>query len=464
MMASTNPGRTLGDSLSVWLSRYLWHPLWDFKDGSVRLSTLRELEQSQWLPQEELKARQWARLQETLAYAYDACAYYRQSFERHGIRPTDIKGSEDLSRVPILTKKEIQQHQDALISRHYNKMDLVAAKTGGSTGKALEIFCDGRCEELRHAAEIRSNGWANWDIGDKVAALWGNPPHPRTLKEKIRNALHDRLIYLDTVNLTDGSMTEFVRLWRVQRPAVLFGHSRSLYMFARFLQGKGVDDIRPKSIVSTSMMLLQPERELIEKAFLCKVTDRYGCEEVSLIACECEMHHGMHLNSEHLYVEFLTDDGRPVTDGQKGHIVVTDLINRGMPLIRYKVEDMGVPTARQCPCGRGLPLMEKVAGRVADYLVRRDGTLVAGVSLIERTLTAVSGIEQMQIVQDRLGEVVVNIVPMPHFDPSGADRLMTEFERVFGSDSEIRLRYVRRIPQQRSGKYRFAVCNLKNVN
>ena len=125
---------------------------------------------------------------------------------------------------------------------------------------------------------------------------------------------------------------------------------------------------------------------------------------------------------------------------------------------------MGVPTARQCPCGRGSPLMEKVAGRVADYLVKTDGTLVAGVSLIERTLTAITGIEQMQIVQDRLGELIVNIVPMPQFDRSGADRLVAEFEKVFGDSTEIKLRNVRRIAQHRSGKYRFAICNLKMPN
>ncbi|MGH7146274.1 MAG: phenylacetate--CoA ligase family protein [Nitrospiraceae bacterium] len=340
----------------------------------------------------------------------------------------------------------------------------MAAKTGGSTGKALEIFCDRRCEELRHAAEIRSNRWANWDVGDKVAALWGNPPLPRTLKQKIRNALHDRLIYLDTVNLSERSMTDFVQDWRRYRPAVLFGHSRSLYMFARFLQEKSIDDIRPKGIVSTSMMLLQPERELIEKAFLCKVTDRYGSEEVGLIACECETHSGMHLNIEHLYVEFIKDDGTRARPGEEGCIVVTDLMNKGMPLIRYKIEDVAVPSDKQCPCGRGLPVMERVTGRTADFLVKPDGTLVAGVSLIERTLTAIPGIEQMQVVQDRLGELVVNIVPMPQFDQRGADRLVAEFEKVFGSETDIRLRYVQNVRQEPSGKYRFAICNVQHAN
>ena len=137
----------------------------------------------------------------------------------------------------------------------------------------------------------------------------------------------------------------------------------------------------------------------MRRRFGCKVNDRYGSEEVALIACECEQHQGMHLNIEHLFIEFLRPDGTDAQAGEEGAIVITDLLNRGMPFIRYRIEDVGVPSDRTCSCGRGLPLMERVTGRVADYLKRRDGSLVAGVSLVERTLTAIPGIEQLQVVQ-----------------------------------------------------------------
>ena len=106
---------------------------------------------------------------------------------------------------------------------------------------------------------------------------------------------------------------------------------------------------------------------------------------MALIASECERHQGLHLNIEHLFIEFLRPDGTQAAPGEEGTIVITDLINRGMPFIRYRIEDVGVPSDRRCTCGRGLPLMERVTGRVADYLKRRDGSLVAGVSLVERT-------------------------------------------------------------------------------
>jgi phenylacetate-CoA ligase len=100
-------------------------------------------------------------------------------------------------------------------------------------------------------------------------------------------------------------------------------------------------ELRLKGIISTSMMLLPHERKVIEKVFQCKVTDRYGCEEVSLIGCECEMHEGMHMNIEHLVIEFVKDDGSYAVPGEPGNIVVTDLMNYAMPFIRYKEKIWG---------------------------------------------------------------------------------------------------------------------------
>ena len=131
-----------------------------------------------------------------------------------------------------------------------------------------------------------------------------------------------------------------------------------------------------------------------------------------------------------------------------------------MPLIRYSVEDVGVPSDRVCKCGRGLPIMESVVGRVADFLKRVDGTLVAGVSLVERTLTAVAGVEQMQLVQNKLEEVVVYIVKSGRCDKAIMADLTTEFESALGKNMKIIYKFVEVIPQEKTGKYRFSICNI----
>ena len=441
------------------LSRHVFHPLWDLKDRSHRLRDLRELERSQWLPQETLRERQWQRLGEILRYAAAHSPYYTRLFHQHRFDPASFR-PEASAALPLLTKAIIRSSTDDILSREFVRSALGEHRTGGSTGVALTTYFDQDWLELRTADALRADQWAGCFHGMKIASLWGNPPLSKTLKGHVRTKLIDRFLYLDTIDLNEHSIGRFIDSWRRERPEILFGHAHSLYILARYLQEKRVQDLRPRGIISTSMMLLANERHVIESAFGCKVTDRYGSEEVSLIACECEQHHGLHLNIEHLYIEFLRPDGSAASPGEEGAITITDLFNRGMPFIRYRIEDVGVPSDRRCACGRGLPLMERVIGRVADYLKRRDGSLVAGVSLVERTLTAIPGLEQLQIVQPSVDEIFLNVVRAPDFSAATEESLLAELRAVLGPGIDIRAQYVERIPQERSGKYRFSICRI----
>lgn len=443
----------------TWLSKHVFFPLWEVKDGAHRAQYLRELSSSQWLDAKTLRIRQWEKLSETLSYAYEQVHFYHERFARAGLNrvPTDW---EEFRRVPLLSKQDIRENGASLLSREFLQEDLVEAKTGGSTGVALKVYFDKRCQEMRNAAAMRSDGWAGWDIGMMVAAVWGNPPIADTLKKKLRSVLLDRTIYLDTMNINESSVRLFVDKWRRTKPQILFGHSHSIYILATFLKRLAINDVRPRGIISTSMMLLGSERRLIEDVFCCKVTNRYGCEEVSLIACECERHEGLHLNMDHVLVEFLREDGTPAVAGEEADIVVTDLVNRGMPLIRYRVGDKGVSSDRLCSCGRGLPLMERITGRQADFLKRPDGSMVAGVSLVERTLTAIPGIEQMQLVQDELNHICAKVVKDYQYSETSEQTLHNELQTVFGKDVAIEIKHVFALDQTRAGKYRFAICNV----
>jgi phenylacetate-CoA ligase len=441
------------------LSHYVFNPLWDIKDGRRRLRILRQLERSQWLPSTTLQARQLARLQSLLKYAAANSAYYQGLFRQNHFDPDNFR-MEEFQSLPLLTKSIIRASTDEILSREYPRSALGSHRTGGSTGVALTTYFDRDWLEPRSADALRSNQWAGYYHGMKVASLWGNPPVPKTLKQRIRWRLIDRTIYLDTIDLNERSIGDFIQRWRRVRPEILFGHSHSLYILACFLLSKGVQDLRPRGIISTSMMLLAKERQVIERVFGCKVSDRYGSEEVGLIAAECDRHEGLHLNIEHLYIEFLKPDGTAAAPGDEGAVVITDLCNRGMPFIRYRIEDVAVPSARMCSCGRGLPLLERVTGRVADYLKRRDGSLVAGVSLVERTLTAIPGLEQLQVIQPAVDEIVLNVVRATDFTAASEQALLNEFKVVFGPGINIRAEYLERIPQERSGKYRFAICRV----
>lgn len=439
------------------LSRNVFYPLWDLKDRSGRLDEHRRLAASQWWSADRLRALQLDRLRQAVAYAFTNCAYYRDTWKA----PPLLDSAQDLQRIPLLSKQAVRDNIDAIRSDAYPVASLITAKTGGSTGRALDLYFDARCQEWRNAAALRSDGWAGWRPGMLVAALWGTPPVPQTVKEKIRNALHDRMFYLDTMRLDDSTMRGFAQEMNRRRARALFGHAHSLFVFARFLDTHRVSVTPLAGIIATSMMLLESERKVIEQVFGCPVTNRYGCEEVGLIACECERHNGLHVNAEHVFVEILRADGTPAAPAEEGQIVVTDLVNKGMPLIRYAIEDMGVWADRVCECGRQLPLIERLVGRVADFLKRRDGSLVAGVSLVEKTVTAIPGIDQLQLVQTTLTRFDANLVPAASFTEESSAALRQVLQEVFGADVQVQIHVMERIPQERNSKYRFAICKVE---
>lgn len=437
----------------------VFEPLWDVYEGSVRLKTLKELERSQWLSPEDMQAAANLKLGLMCEHAFSTSPFYRRRFEESGITPSSIKCIEDLSALPLLTKMDIRESLEEILSTKYAKGDLVPAKTGGSTGIALEIFCDARGIQMRNAAALRSDRWSGWELGQPMAAIWGNPPVAVTLKNKLRGYLKDRVIYLDTMKIDDQAIDDFLKEWKIMKPGLLYGHAHSIFILAEALKDRGLK-LRPTGIVATSMMLLDHERAVIEEVCEIKVTNRYGCEEVSLIGCECEKHHGMHLNLDHNIVEFLREDGTPCSPGEDGRIVVTELVNFGMPMIRYEVGDRGVPSSRSCGCGRGLPLMESITGRTADFLVAEDGSKVAGISIIENSLTRFSGIRQLQIVQDEPLLLTVNLVPDAGFDQHTEDELLDALRKMLGQKMQFLVNHVNAIAQEKSGKYRFTICRL----
>ena len=418
---------------------------------------MRRLKETQYHSPERILEAQNRRLAAMVRHAAGTSVFYRERFAAAGIDPMTVESIEDLRNLPLLTKSDIRSHTDIILSSAYRKRDLVLSKTGGSTGVALEVYCDARGIEMRNGAALRTDEWSGWRLGEPRGAVWGNPPLARTLKSRVRTTLKDRVVYLDTMKFDTATVDGFVAGWKRLRPSLLFGHAHSIYLLAEDLRQRGID-LRPRGIIATSMMLIEPERDVIESVFDCPVTNRYGCEEVSLIGSECEIHEGMHLNADHNIVEFLDDDGAPCAPGREGRLVVTELINFGMPMLRYEVGDRGVPSDRVCPCGRGLPLMESLTGRTADFLLAEGGFRVAGISIIENTLTRIPGLRQMQIVQDRPDHLRVNLVPGREYGDRTEAELCAALRDMLGAGMRIDLNRVDVIPMEKSGKYRFTKC------
>ncbi|HUI59926.1 MAG TPA: hypothetical protein VLX90_06875 [Steroidobacteraceae bacterium] len=447
-------------TLSASLVRRLVLPLWMKRDHPRCGAYLREFERTQYLGAEDLRALQWRRLRRLLAHAYGNCTFYRRRMDEAGLHPDRMSSPDDLRAMPVLTKRDIQEHGAGLCAANFPPARRVRNQTGGSTGSPLQFYVDRERLDSRMASTIRHDAWAGLRPGDWHAELWGArlDQHLGARRwDGLRNRLVYRTIGLNTSAFSDESWPGYLAELRRRRPRVLLAYAQSAVRLAQYVNDRGINDVRFESIISTAEVLLPGQRELIEQAFRGRVFNRYGCREVSVIASECERHRGMHVNAEALWVEVVPD---ALTPAGAGRLVVTDLLNLGMPLIRYEIGDLGAWSADACPCGRGLPLLARVEGRVTDFLTLPDGRMVSGPALT-LVVADLHDVRQVQFVQTAPAEVRLRVVPGADFGEHTRAELRRRLAYYLDSSTRLEFEEVDRIAQEASGKYRFVINRVR---
>ena len=447
--------------LSALLIRRVLYPLWTLKNRSSHLHYLAELEKSQYWSTEKLVDQQWTLFKAMVTHAFETCPYYRQKFREAGIAPSDLRSSEDIDSIPTITKEEIQEHRNEMVSTKYSRESLIGDMTGGSTGSPMQFYYDKDRLDSRVGATLRHNRWAGWEVGNKAAILWGAPQDTKVtskLKDRIRNWVQERRLILDASALSEAAMADFARELIRYRPTVLQAYSNTLGLFARYIQAQRIEGIRPRGIICSAEVLTEDNRRLIEETFGCSVFNRYGCREFAVIASECDAHQGLHINAENLLVEAV-NNGRSCID-EDGEIVITDLRNLAMPMIRYRIRDVGRVKRASCSCGRGLPLMQLAGGRVTDFLVATNGNKVSGIVIATYVITNLPGIRQIQFVQNELGSLTINLVKAPDWTATNMTELMARIRRYLGDDIRLKTEFKDHIPLQQSGKYQFSISTL----
>ena len=424
----------------------------------------RFLEKSQWWTPLELEKLQQQRLQVLLVHAYENVPYYHKLFDMLKLKPQDIKNSMDLLQIPILTKEIIKKKFIDLTAQNYPKNTLTPSATSGSTGEPMTFLINRQWRANNMAAAYREWEWTGYQIGDRIAYLWSSPhdlSQQAKLKTKLNNLLQ-KTIYLDALNITEKRLEEYIKILRDFKPKIINAYASAIYLIALYMKKKNISYIRPKAILTSCETLFYNQRKLIEDVFGCKVFDYYSGRDTTFHAGECPEHTGYHMAVENAVIEFIKNNEH-VSQGEFGKIVLTDLSNYAMPLIRYEIGDLGKPSDEQCPCGRGLPLMKEISGRIRDIIITKDGKYVPGVffsMLFYDSKGETKGIKQYQFIQKTKDYAILKIVKGEDFSESNLEMIIEKI-REQCTDMVIETDFVDIIPPTSSGKYR---TTLSEVN
>jgi phenylacetate-CoA ligase len=433
--------------------RKLIMPVMDLQAHTTHLKSLQFLERSQWLRPTELRELQNKRLRALLKHSYETVPFYRRRFKDAGLRPDDIREVGQLAKLPVLTKAEIRRNIREIVSTQIPRSQLTPFATGGSTGTPLKFFKDKRTTSWAYAATSRAYEWAELDLGDKYIVLWGSP-FDLSVSQELKGFLHQRLMRYQIVpssQMSDQTMVKFVETIRRYKPKALKGYTSVLVIFARYLKQHGIRTLNLHSVISTAETLFPADRKLMEEQFGCQVYDTYGSREIALMAGECKEHQGLHVSAETVVLEFVKENEN-VAPGELGQILVTDLQNYGMPLIRYSIGDAGKPSDAVCMCGRGLPLIESIDGRVTDFIRSSDKRYIPGPMFIY--MFSDLPVRKYQIIQTELNKLTVKIIKDTGYSNTDDQKIMARIKQIVGQEFTIDIDHVSSIPpSSRSGKF-----------
>jgi phenylacetate-CoA ligase len=436
----------------------LRHVLWPAYERGIRRrgtpAYMRSYEHDQWLAPEALRAVQFELLKRLLNWCYREVPYYRRRWDAEGMEPGDIRSLDDYAKLPVLTRADIRDNFDDLKARPL-KDTLAYKTTGGSTGEPLRYGFTRESNDRRVAVMWRGYRWAGSCMGRRTLYMWagslGQPGRSQRIKDFAYNAVFARKT-VDTFLMTESNMADYADTIDAYRPEVIVSYTGPLIRLAEWLLAQGRQVARPRSIISAAEALHPFQRDIIERAFGAPVFNTYGSRETMLIASECEHREGLHVNIDHLVVETLDAEGRPTHVGS-GEVVVTDLFNYGMPIIRYLNGDMATHATSCCRCGRGLPMLASVDGREVDALRTPAGNILPGVFFFYM-LKEVAGLTRFQLVQRSLDRLELSLVRGRDFEDASIEYIRREVTKVIGTSAELQIKFVDEIPLTPSGKLR----------
>jgi phenylacetate-CoA ligase len=409
-----------------------------------------------------MEVQRW-RIRAMVDHAYRHTAFYRAAMDRAGLRPRDFHSAEDLARLPLLSKDDLERHPRSFRATGGCDRVWLSLSSSGTGGQPISVDFDRPALFLAmahgHRQRLARAGVVGRSAGYRDAGL----ARPGSLDQQIRGFFETHSfspagIDLKRLNLsvTDGIEHNLARLQEF-RPHTVHGYGSYIGALFRWAHLHGHRPIWPKAISYGADILPAADRKLIEAELGIPVFSTYQATEALRIGFQCEQRQGFHLSLDQLAIRVIDGNGNPVGPGGTGEIVISNLTNRATVLLNYRLGDMVTLGQNPCPCGRTLPTIESIDGRINDLILLPNGEDAYALPYLEKPM-AVPGVVRLQLVQQELRRFHVRIVYAGADWPTACAEVRAHLKAGLGDDIELGLESLLSIPAGAGGKVRTVVC------
>lgn len=415
------------------------------------LSLQFQFEHTQWMSADELLELQLLQAQQVIDHAARSTPYYRERFADCDRPRTGALTYDAFRALPILKRSDIQSAGTDLISQQLpaEHGQMLTSSTSGSTGQPITTKATTLTALFLRALGLRFHLWHKRDLSRKNMTIRAG--HTFSGEERMAN-------WIDGFDTGPTCRYDISRPTRElfdclikEEPNYLQTHPYTLRELIRHSEDTG---IKPAGLIEARTfgeVLTTEIRDAAARVWGIPVVDNYSAAEVGVISLQCPETLNHHVQSEILLVEVLDDAGAPCQPGELGRVVCTDLHNFATPLIRYDIGDFA-EVGEPCSCGRGLPTLRKIVGRMKDFILLPDGDRVRPV-LDAQKMLQLAPIRQYQFIQKTYQVIEVRLVMHRPLTDVERDDLSRYFDRQFRHAFDYQYTYCDEIPRAASGKY-----------
>ena len=423
------------------------------------MAVLQQLEETQWWSSEKLLSSQMKQISTLLEHAYRTAPFYKDRLSEAGIRQSQALAATDLLGLPPITRADLQESSEEMLSSRipgsHGKVSPIT--TSGSTGAPVHLSHTSIDSLFWDAFTLRDHQWHQRDFKGSLAAIrWRSDKHgmaPVGVEQEDWGSPVNQVYesgkgyFLNSASDIGDQMQWLIDV----APDYLISHPSNLAALARrFVQdGKTLSSL--KQVRTVGEMVTPEVREVCKDAWNVMLVDMYTSQELGYMALQCPEFDHYHVQSEHVYLEVVNDEGEPCKAGEVGRILVTGLHNFATPLIRYEIGDYAEP-GEPCPCGRGLPVLKRIIGRVRNMLTLPSGEQRwpnFGFGQFQQ----IADIRQFQVVQHTLEEIEMRVVTPAPFDESIELQIKEILIDHLGYPFKITLSYHDELERADNGKF-----------
>lgn len=452
----------------VWLQNILVS-IYGLQWNRRRFGGVFEKEINNYRNREKYALHQWRhysneQLVKILLHAFNHVAYYNKQWSSLGLNEKKLKSVtiDTIHLLPFLEKETLRKYGTTTLLSDIREQNGTFFQSSGTTGTPTSIlFSEAMHQRWSAAYEVRVRNWAGVDRSMGRAMIGGRRvvPEANAKPPYYRYNCFEKQVYFSAYHISPSTVVDYAKALRKHKPDYMVGYAMSNYFLARFIKEQGIAVPKMKAVITSSEKLTQEMRNVFEDVYGCKTYDGWSGVEACGLVSECEKG-GLHISPDVGLVEILNEKGQPAQPGDIGEVVCTGFINYDQPLIRYRIGDYMRLSDKTCTCGRQMPLIDEIIGRIEDVVIGKDGREIVRFHGI---FLGINKIIKGQIIQESLNGIIINLETDNQLSENEKEILT---KRIYSQLGEVNVQIfeMKKIPCGQNGKFRAVISKVKRIN